>query len=120
MAVLDGQPVDSLPRTPILMQFAAEYIGSDYGAFAADYRVLVAANETCARDFGIDQLSCISDPYRETHGFGATIEYVTDGPPRSTHPLQETKDLSVARCLAHILLPFFCRSFGLGLHQRRI
>jgi MtaA/CmuA family methyltransferase len=57
--------------------------------------VLVEANEICARDFGVDQLSCISDPYRETQGFGSTIEFMKNGPPRSSHPLQETKDLSV-------------------------
>ena len=95
MATLDGQPVDFPARTPILMQFAAEFIGSDYAAFASDHRVLVEANVACAREFGIDQLSCISDPYRETHGFGSKITYVKNGPPHSTHPLQETKDLSV-------------------------
>ncbi len=95
MATLDGQPVDFPARTPILMQFAAEFIGSDYAAFASDHRVLVAANVACAREFGIDQLSCISDPYRETHGFGSKITYVKNGPPHSTHPLQETKNLSV-------------------------
>ena len=93
--VMHRQPVDFLPRIPILMQYAAEHIGSDYAAFASDHRVLVEANEACARDFGIDQLSCISDPYRETQGFGSTIEYVKDGPPRSSHPLQDDKDLSV-------------------------
>jgi MtaA/CmuA family methyltransferase len=76
------------------MQYAAEYIGSDYAAFASDHRVLVEANVRCATAFGIDQLSCISDPFRETHGFGAKIEYRTDGPPRSTRPLEETRDLS--------------------------
>jgi MtaA/CmuA family methyltransferase len=94
IGVLSGQPVDCLPRTPILMQYAAEYIGSDYAAFASDYRVLVEANEECAKEFGIDQLSCISDPYRETQGFGSTVEYIKDGPPRSTQPLQDSKDLS--------------------------
>jgi MtaA/CmuA family methyltransferase len=48
----------------------------------------------CARDFGMDQVSTISDPYRETQGFGSRIEYVPDGVPRSTHPLADTKDLS--------------------------
>ena len=92
--ILKGHPVDCLPRTPILMQYAAEYVGSDYAAFASDYQVLVKANEQCAKDFGVDQVSCISDPYRETHGFGSTVEYIKNGPPRSTHPLQNTKDLS--------------------------
>lgn len=95
MATLKRQAVDFLPRTPILMQFAAEYIGSDYAAFASDYQVLVEANAVCAREFGVDQLSCISDPYRETQGFGSTIEFMRNGPPHSSHPLEETKDLSV-------------------------
>ena len=93
--VIKGQSVDYLPRIPILMQFAAEHIGSDYAAFASDHRALIKANVQCAKDFGIDQLSCISDPYRETHGFGSAVEYIKDGPPRSTHPLQTTKNLSV-------------------------
>lgn len=95
MGVVAGNPVDYLPRVPILMQYAAEYIGSNYGAFASDYRVLVEANITCARDFDFDQLSAISDPYRETQGFGADIEFIPDGVPRClTPPLQNTKDLS--------------------------
>jgi MtaA/CmuA family methyltransferase len=94
VATLRGEPVDHLPRIPILMQFAAEYIGSDYAAFASDHRVLVEANARCATELGIDQLSCISDPFRETHGFGAAIEYRVDGPPRSTRPLEGSKDLS--------------------------
>jgi len=94
LGVLKGERVDFLPRLPILMQFAAEYIGSNYGAFASDYRVLVEANRRCAADFGMDQLSVISDPYRETQGFGAEIIYLTDGVPRCRRPpLEESKDL---------------------------
>jgi MtaA/CmuA family methyltransferase len=92
VAMLEGKEVDFVPRTPILMQFAAEFIGSDYACFASDYRTLVKANEACAKYFGIDQLSCISDPYRETHGFGSRVSYQKDGPPRSTHPLSENMD----------------------------
>jgi len=95
LAVLEGREPDFLPRLPILMQFAAEHIGSNYAAFASDHGVLVAANLRCAEDFGMDQLSAISDPYRETQGFGAEIVYVRDGVPRCPHPpLAETKDLS--------------------------
>ena len=93
-AVLNGEEVDFLPRTPILMQFAAEYIGSNYAEFASDYQALVKANEICAQDFGFDQLSCISDPYRETQGFGGLVEYVTDGVPRCAPPLADSKDLT--------------------------
>lgn len=94
---LEGKPVDFLPRIPIFMQYAAELIGSDYIKFASDYKTLVQANIECAKQLGMDQLSCISDPYRETHGFGSQIEYVKDGPPHSTHPMDQTKDLSVLK-----------------------
>jgi MtaA/CmuA family methyltransferase len=94
-ATLKGRAADFLPRTPILMQFAAEYIVSNYGEFAGKWQVLTKANIRCAEDFGIDQLSCISDPYRETQGFGGKIDYVKDGVPRCSHPLKESKDLSV-------------------------
>ncbi|MCP4454584.1 MAG: hypothetical protein GY809_24260, partial [Planctomycetes bacterium] len=52
------------------------------------------ANIECAQAFGFDQLSAISDPYREAQGFGSQVTYVTDGPPRGTQPLEQTKDLS--------------------------
>lgn len=90
LATLSGEPTDSIPRLPILMQFAAEYIGSNYGAFASDYKVLTEANITCARDFGIDQMNTMSDPYRETQGYGANIIYQKDGVPYcEKHPLED-------------------------------
>lgn len=67
---------------PILMQFAAEYIGSNYGKFASDYNVLVEANLRCMDDFDLDMIGLISDPYRETQAFGAKIQYVPNGVPR--------------------------------------
>lgn len=95
LGVVKGQRVDFLPRLPILMQYAAEHIGSNYGEFAADYRVLVRANQCMAADFGLDQLNTMSDPYRETQGFGAEIIFVRDGVPRCPHPpLEERKDLA--------------------------
>jgi MtaA/CmuA family methyltransferase len=76
------------------MQFAAEYIGSNYGAFASDHKVLVEANMRCAIDFGMDQLSCISDPYRETAGFGAEIIFHENSVPECVRPpLADTDDL---------------------------
>jgi MtaA/CmuA family methyltransferase len=96
LATLKGRPVDHLARVPILMDFAARHIGSNYGAFASDYRVLVEANLRCAADFGFDQLSAISDPYREVQGFGAEIEFVSDGVPRCPHPpLSDDRDLRI-------------------------
>ena len=85
-ALLETGESDVLPRLPILMAFAAKFIGANYAQFASDYRVLVEANLRCADYFGFDQVSAISDPYRETEGFGATIEYVEDGVPRCVAP----------------------------------
>jgi MtaA/CmuA family methyltransferase len=98
MAVMNGEKSDIVPRVPILMQYAAEYIDSNYGAFASDYQVLTEANIRCAEDFGIDQLSGISDPYRETQGYGAEIVFEQDSVPRCVaHPLAETKDMTVLK-----------------------
>jgi len=81
IATIKKEPVDFLPRVPILMQYAAEHIGSNYAAFAADYRVLVEANLRCREDFGFDQVSAISDPYRESEGFGANVMYAKNHAP---------------------------------------
>jgi len=85
-ALLAGEDFDFHPRIPIVMQFAAEYIGSNYGAFASDHRVLVEANIRCAEDFGFDQLSCISDPYRETAGLGGEIVFHENSVPECVRP----------------------------------
>lgn len=95
LITLEGRPTDHLARLPILMQFAAEHIGSNYGAFASDYRVLTDANIACAREFGIDQMNTMSDPYRETQGYGAKIIYERDMVPHcEKHPLEDDFDLS--------------------------
>ena len=67
---------------PILMYFAANFIGKTYGEFASDYKVLAEANLRCMDEFGLDMLGLISDPYRETAAFGAKIEYIPNGVPR--------------------------------------
>ncbi|MDD4016299.1 MAG: uroporphyrinogen decarboxylase family protein [Kiritimatiellae bacterium] len=98
LATLKGHPTDTLPRVPILMQFAAEHIGSNYASFASDFRVLVEANLRCREDFGMDQVSVISDPYRETQGFGAEIQYIENHAPCLVRPpLSDIHDLSPLR-----------------------
>ncbi|MEX1118773.1 MAG: uroporphyrinogen decarboxylase family protein [Terrimicrobiaceae bacterium] len=97
LATLENRPVDHLARLPILMQFAAEFIGSNYAAFASDYRVLCEANITCARAFGIDQMNTMSDPYRETQGFGAKIIFEPNVVPYcDRHPLEDSDSSSLS------------------------
>ncbi|MCX6998565.1 MAG: uroporphyrinogen decarboxylase family protein [Kiritimatiellaeota bacterium] len=94
-AMLRGKRVDFVPRIPILMQFAADYIGAKYGAFCSDYRVKVEGNLRCAADFGLDLVGVMSDPYAETQGYGAEIVFLDKGVPQCPHPpLEDTTDLS--------------------------
>lgn len=93
--MIRNEPVDVLPRIPILMFFAVKRINSNYKEFVTDYKVLVKANETCSKEFGYDQWSAISDPYRETSGFGAELVYYEDAVPRCVKPLlQDNPDFT--------------------------
>ncbi|HJO91885.1 MAG TPA: uroporphyrinogen decarboxylase family protein [Victivallales bacterium] len=92
--VLQNKPVDFIPRVPILMLFAAEYINSDYEFLSKDFNVLVEANRKCAEDFGFEQLSCICDSAREMHGLGAEVTYHKNLPPTAYRILEESRDIS--------------------------
>lgn len=70
---LEGKPVDKVPNMNIIMDFAAKHAGASYKEFCTDYRVLVESKIQCAKDFGIDTVSAISDPMREAFGFGADV-----------------------------------------------
>lgn len=79
--LLAGRTPSRVPFYPILMHFAARYHGKTYGELASDYRVLVESNVRCLEEFDLDMVSLISDPYRETAAFGATVEFVPEGVP---------------------------------------
>ncbi len=92
---LRGEPVDRPPNFNIMMQFAAHHIGQPLSRYYQDYRVLCAANFAVQQDFELDLVQAISDPYRETADFGATIEFPDDGLPLCRQPLlQEASDLA--------------------------
>ena len=81
LAKLDGRPTDSLPLMPITMMFAADQIGVHYGRYARDHRVLVEGQLATAERFGLDYVSCISDPAREAADCGAALAWFDDQPP---------------------------------------
>ena len=81
LATLERQQTDTLAFMPITMMFAADRIGIPYGRYTADYNVLVEGQLATARQFGIDYVSCISDPAREAADCGAVIHYFDDQPP---------------------------------------
>jgi MtaA/CmuA family methyltransferase len=91
-----GPLPDKVLFRPILMYFAAHFIGKTYGEFASDYNVLVEANLRCMDEFDLDMLGLISDPYRETSAFGAKIKYVPDGVPRCLNYMVENIDDVIA------------------------
>lgn len=91
---LKRQPVDKVPNLNIIMQFAAKHIGVPYGKYCTDHRYLVEGNIKCCHDFGIDMVSAISDPFRETAGFGANVVILEDDVPRCTdHLIQDYGDV---------------------------
>ncbi len=95
---LKGEPVDRIPNFNIFMQFAAHYIGQPLSRYYLDYRVLAEANFAVQRDFRLDLLQAISDPYRETADLGAPIRFPEDGlPVREGSLLNGTEDIGALR-----------------------
>ena len=72
------------------MAVAARYLGQPIRDFYLDYRVLCEANLALHRDFSVDVLNTMSDPYRETADWGAEIEFPEDGLPKSKVPLLQS------------------------------
>ena len=78
---IQQKPVDRLPFHPIVMRFAARYAGVQYRDFCLDYRSKCDAMLKCARDFEIDWVTVMSDPYAEAEAFGMHIDYPADNLP---------------------------------------
>ena len=97
---LKRQPVDKVPNLNIIMQFAARHIDVPYGKYCTDHRYLVEGNIRCCRDFGIDMVSAISDPFRETAGFGGNVVILDDDVPRCTdYLIKEYGDVKKLRAI---------------------
>ena len=94
-ARLAGNPVDRIPNLSIVMLFAAQYAGIPYGQFVTDYCALAEAQLKTAEDFGLDILSAMSDPFRETADFGAKLIYPDDDLPLCPAPrIQDISEFS--------------------------
>jgi len=78
------------------MQFAARQLNCTYEEFMRDYRVLVESNVKCLETIDHDAVGLISDPYRETSAFGATVEFNGNQPPACApliHSMNEIESL---------------------------
>jgi len=78
-AILNGKPFDRPAVTPIFMAWAANYIGQNYRNYYLDGDVLVKAQLAVTHDFNLDQISAISDPWREASAYGMEFDYPENG-----------------------------------------
>lgn len=78
-ACLEGKALERPPCTPILMAWAAELAGHSYREYQLDWKVLAKSQLLAAKTLGTDQVSAISDPWREAEAFGAVLEYPEHG-----------------------------------------
>jgi MtaA/CmuA family methyltransferase len=92
---------ESNPETvlfhPILMQFAAKFNNSTYEEFMTDYRVLVESNIKCLEAIDHDAVGLISDPYRETSAFGASVEFSGNNNPVCEPIITSLDDLDLLK-----------------------
>jgi len=78
-AIVNGQPYDRPAVTPIFMAWAARCIGHSYRDFYLDGDVLAAAQLAVTQAFNLDQVSAISDPWREASAYGVEFDYRPNG-----------------------------------------
>jgi uroporphyrinogen decarboxylase len=90
LATIKGQPYDRTAVTPIFMAWAAHFIGRTYRDYYLDGNVLVQAQLAVVRAFNIDQVSVISDPWREASAYGMQFEYPEQGVGRPQDVLIKT------------------------------
>ena len=81
ISFLKGEKVDHPPFHPIIMRWAARYAGVKYRDFCTIPQAKTSAMIRCARDFGIDWVTVMSDPWAEATAFGIEVEYPGDDLP---------------------------------------
>jgi MtaA/CmuA family methyltransferase len=78
-AAVNGQDYDRVAVAPIFMAWAAHYIGRTYRDFYLNGDVFVESQLAVTRAFNIDQISAISDPWREASAYGLQFDYPEQG-----------------------------------------
>jgi MtaA/CmuA family methyltransferase len=98
LSFINGDYVDHIPFHPIIMRWAAKYAGVGYRYFCLDPLSKCKAMLLCAKDFDIDWVTVMSDPWAEASAFGIRIEYPEDNLPIDTGGhLQDTIDAANLR-----------------------
>ncbi len=91
-AILKGDSFDRPAVTPIFMAWSAGYIGRSYRDYYLNADVLAEAQLAVTRAFNLDQISVISDPWREASAYGMEFEYPEDGVGKPKDLLIKTPD----------------------------
>ncbi|MCP4611028.1 MAG: hypothetical protein GY845_20155 [Planctomycetes bacterium] len=78
-AIMNENSYDRPAVTPIFMAWAGHFIGRSYRDYYLDGDVLAKAQLAVTRAFNIDQISAISDPWREASAYGMEFEYPPEG-----------------------------------------
>ena len=81
LSFIKGETVDHPPFHPIIMRWAAKYAGIKYRDFCLDPSSKCLAMIRCAKDFNIDWVTVMSDPWTEASAFGIQVEYPEDNLP---------------------------------------
>jgi MtaA/CmuA family methyltransferase len=81
---IKGNEVDRPPFHPIIMRWAAKYSGTRYSQFCTDPLAKCEAMLKCARDFDLDWVTVMSDPWAEASAFGIQIGYPANDLPIDT------------------------------------
>jgi MtaA/CmuA family methyltransferase len=109
LAFINGVDVDRPPFHPIIMRWAAKYAGIKYHDFCLDPVAKCHGMILCARDFNIDWVTVMSDPWAEASAFGIKVEYPENNLPvdigghipdaKAAAKLQHYDPLKNDRCL---------------------
>ena len=97
-ATITGEPYDRPAVTPIFMAWAGNFIGRTYRDYYLDGDILAESQLAVTRAFQLDQVSGISDPWREASAYGMEFDYPEHGvgKPRAAL-IQSPQDISGIR-----------------------
>lgn len=84
LAFIGRQSMDRPPFHPIIMRWAAKYAKVKYREFCTDPVSKCTAMIRCAKDFDIDWVTVMSDPWAEASAFGIQVAYPEDSLPVDT------------------------------------
>lgn len=84
ISFLNGESIDHPPFHPIVMRWAAKYAGTKYHDFCLDPLSKCKAMMLCAKDFNMDWVTVMSDPWAEASAFGIKVRYPENDLPVDT------------------------------------